>query len=254
MITIDTHSYFFNKNKKPQTNSSSGGGVSVTTVEHGTSNTDTTISPNTLHKWDEVAELTLALGVETPGIVNEYLIQFTSGATPTVLTLPEDVKWASKLEIKANKIYQISIVNNLAAWVEFSNTNLPSISVNLEELQNDNGTYVITDSETLEKLSVLCTYMYDSLEYYDDGGSYKEAVDEVLSVLGGGMEEISQMQGFGIPKGVFTIIIEGIEVNIRLFVTQEVYAMFMGWDESFTVLVGIECDPSLDLYGVIMLG
>lgn len=119
MITIDTHFYFSNKKK---INSSSG---AITIVEYGTSSTNATISPNTFYKWDEVTELTLALGAETPGIVNEYLIQFTSGATPTVLTLPKDIKWASPLKIKANKIYQISIVDNLAVFAEFNALNVP---------------------------------------------------------------------------------------------------------------------------------
>lgn len=83
----------------------SGGATATNTTITNQSSTTATIAPNTLNKWDEVAELTLALGAETPGIVNEYLIQFTSGATPTVVTVPEDVKWASPLKIKANRIY-----------------------------------------------------------------------------------------------------------------------------------------------------
>lgn len=161
MITIDTHSYFSNKKKKPQTNSSSGGGVSVTTVEHGTSNTNTTISPNTLHKWDEVAELTLALGAETPGIVNEYLIQFTSGATPTVVTLPEDVKWASPLKIKANRIYQISIVNNLATYAEFNALNIPQITLDItyDDAEQIDGGLQIINPDMISQLQTLCSWI-----------------------------------------------------------------------------------------------
>lgn len=51
--------------------------------------------------------------VNTVGVANEYLFQFTSGATPTTLTLPEDVKWTEDLVIEANKIYQVSILNGL---------------------------------------------------------------------------------------------------------------------------------------------
>lgn len=161
MITIDTHSYFSNKKKKPQTNSSSGGGVSVTTVEHGTSNTNTTISPNTLHKWDEVTELTLALGAETPGIVNEYLIQFISGATPTVVTVPEDVKWASPLKIKANRIYQISIVNNLATYAEFNALNIPQITLDItyDDAEQIDGGLQITNPDMISQLQTLCSWI-----------------------------------------------------------------------------------------------
>lgn len=86
-------------------NSGGSGNSSISIQDHGTFDTMFTLTPNTLHKWDEVTELTLTLGAETPGIVNEYLIQFTSGTTPTVVTLPEDIKWASPLKTKANKIY-----------------------------------------------------------------------------------------------------------------------------------------------------
>lgn len=99
-------------------NSSSG---AVTIVEYGTSNTNTTISPNTLYEWDEVKELTLTLGAETPGIVNEYMFQFTSGATATTLILPADIKWLSAPNIQANKTYQVSIINNLGVIGEFGN-------------------------------------------------------------------------------------------------------------------------------------
>ena len=161
MITIDTHSYFYKKNKKPQINSSSGGGVSVTTVEHGTSNTNPTISPNTLHKWDEVVELTLTLGAETPGIVNEYLIQFTSGATPTVVTVPEDVKWASPLKIKANRIYQISIVNNLATYAEFNALNVPQITLDITEndVQGEGSQIQIINPDMISELQTLCSWI-----------------------------------------------------------------------------------------------
>lgn len=184
MITIDTHSYFYNKKKKPQTNSSSGGGVSVTTVEHGTSNTNTTISPNTLHKWDEVAELTLALGAETPGIVNEYLIQFTSGATPTIVTLPEDVKWASPLKIKANRIYQISIVNNLAVYAEFSALSTPQIILDLtatDVAPTDTGLCII-NPDMINQLQPLCAWFVAAAHTGED-------IDNKLIELGAPVPE-----------------------------------------------------------------
>lgn len=86
---------------------------------------EVTIAPNTLNVWDEIGTLNINLQAPTEGIVNEYLIQFTSGSTPTVVTLPEDVKWTTPLKIKANKIYQISIVNNLATYAEFNALNVP---------------------------------------------------------------------------------------------------------------------------------
>lgn len=83
-------------------------------VDHGTSDTTFELTPNILHKWGEVASLTLTLGAEIPNVVNEFMIQFTSGATATRLSLPETVKWLNTPEIGANMVYQISILNNLA--------------------------------------------------------------------------------------------------------------------------------------------
>lgn len=82
--------------------------------DHGTGDTTFTLTPNILHQWDTVSSLTLTLGGGVDGAVNEYTFQFTSGTTATTLSLPSSVKFPSELTIEANKIYQISIVNNLA--------------------------------------------------------------------------------------------------------------------------------------------
>ena len=102
--------------------SSSGSGA-YAEVNHGTSDTTFTLTPNTFHVWDEVASLTLTLGSETSGVANEFLFQFTSGATATSLTLPDDIKWANDTAptIAENMKYQISVLNGLAVALEFSN-------------------------------------------------------------------------------------------------------------------------------------
>ena len=86
----------------------------VTVVNHGTNDTTFAITPNVLHVWGEVAALNLTLADETSGVVNEYMAQFTSGTTATVLTLPETVKYIGDDTIEADKTYQVSIINNLA--------------------------------------------------------------------------------------------------------------------------------------------
>lgn len=92
-----------------------------TVTDHGTADTTFTLTPNVLHKWGEVASLTLTLGAETPGVVNEYMFEFTSGATATQLQLPETVKWVTMPEIAANMVYQVSIVDNLAVMGGWAN-------------------------------------------------------------------------------------------------------------------------------------
>lgn len=101
--------------------SSSSGNGAYSEANHGTSDTTFTLTPNTFHIWDEVANLTLTLGSETSGVANEFLFQFTSGATATSLALPDDIKWANGETpiIDANKIYQVSILKGLASVLEF---------------------------------------------------------------------------------------------------------------------------------------
>lgn len=79
--------------------------------------TETTLAltPNVYHQWGEVASLNLTFQEGTnPDIVDEYVFQFTSGATPTVLTLPDTVKWIGDSTIEASKTYVVTMVNNLA--------------------------------------------------------------------------------------------------------------------------------------------
>lgn len=92
-------------------------------MNHGTGDTTFVLTPNTFHVWDEVASLDLSFADEQAGVANEYLFQFTSGATATTLTLPDGLKWAnnSAPTIAENMIYQVSVLKGLASVLEFSN-------------------------------------------------------------------------------------------------------------------------------------
>lgn len=97
-----------------------GGEESTGIVEQAA--TQANIQPNVLNVWGVVTELSITLlPPANTNVVNEYMIQFTSGETATTLILPADIKWMSTPTIQANKVYQISIVNNLAVMGEFSN-------------------------------------------------------------------------------------------------------------------------------------
>ena len=100
-----------------QTLSTSG---AYSLVNHEISDTTFILTPNTFHVWGEVTTLDLDLGIETEGIANEYLFQFTSGSTATSLSLPDSIKWTNEPNIGTNKIYQISILNGLGSILEFS--------------------------------------------------------------------------------------------------------------------------------------
>lgn len=111
------------------TGGGSGGSGAYAEVNHGTNDTTFTLTPNTFHVWDEVSALTLTLGSETASVANEFLFQFTSGATATSLTLPDDIKWAndSAPTIEENMIYQVSILKGMASVLEFGNKAASSV-------------------------------------------------------------------------------------------------------------------------------
>ena len=86
----------------------------VAIVNHGTSDTTFTLTPNIFHVWGTVASLTLTLATASTTTMDEFMFQFTSGTTATTLSLPSTVKWVAEPEIKAGMTYQVSIVNNIA--------------------------------------------------------------------------------------------------------------------------------------------
>ena len=92
-------------------------------VNHGTADTTFALTPNVLHVWGVVPQLSITLAPQVPNIVNEYMFEFQSPEdTPTNFNRPQSVKWANDYEqpIKANKRYQGSIVNNVMIIVEAS--------------------------------------------------------------------------------------------------------------------------------------
>lgn len=86
----------------------------VAIVNHGTSDTTFTLTPNIFHVWGTVASLTLTLATASTTTMDEFMFQFTSGTTATTLSLPSSVKWVAEPEIEAGMTYQVSIVNNIA--------------------------------------------------------------------------------------------------------------------------------------------
>ena len=67
-----------------------------------------TCLPNTLYICSTVTSLTV-----TPSESGICTILFTSGSTPTTLTLPSTVKMPAWFVIKADTIYEISITNGV---------------------------------------------------------------------------------------------------------------------------------------------
>lgn len=85
------------------------------------SNFSFTIKPNYKYIFGERSALTISLEPVTDStIVNHYMFEFTSGSTATTLSLPASIKWTTEPSIKPNKIYQISIENNLGVIQEWT--------------------------------------------------------------------------------------------------------------------------------------
>lgn len=82
------------------------------------SSTDTTaqLQPGKLYVFPEMASLSLTFVAPTDtSIANEYHCIFTSGATATELILPDNIEVGS-LTIDANKVYELSMLENCLTW------------------------------------------------------------------------------------------------------------------------------------------
>lgn len=77
-----------------------------------------TLQPNIQVVWNEVAELNLTLAPEKQNAINIYPFWFTSGATPTRVTLPATII-LDGFVTKPNKKYCCQIEQNVLFWKEF---------------------------------------------------------------------------------------------------------------------------------------
>lgn len=82
-----------------------------------------TLLPNIYYrKTNQSDTLDISLSLETIGVLNEYLVEFTTSATGTTIILPNTIKWANgeTPTFDAGTTYQISIVNNLGVCIKFA--------------------------------------------------------------------------------------------------------------------------------------
>lgn len=99
------------------------GTIETRVVNHGTSRTTYTLPANECHIWGTVANLNITLAApENSSIINEYWFIFTSGSTPTNLTLPQGLLWDTSIDttsqfIEANTTYEFRICNNIVKMV-----------------------------------------------------------------------------------------------------------------------------------------
>ena len=79
------------------------------------------LAPNVLYIFStRTSTLTLTLGTPIDGIANEYHFFIECGSTAPTINFPSGIIWNGENapEIAANKTYEVSILNNIAAYFE----------------------------------------------------------------------------------------------------------------------------------------
>lgn len=79
------------------------------------------LAPNVLYIFStRTSTLTLTLGTPIDGIANEYHFFLVCGSTAPTINFPTGITWNGENapEIAANKKYEVSILNNIAAYFE----------------------------------------------------------------------------------------------------------------------------------------
>lgn len=66
--------------------------------------------------------LVFTFGPHKSGIVNEYMMEFTTGETIPTVTFPASVKFPNPFVLYVNSTYQISIINNIALYTSVANS------------------------------------------------------------------------------------------------------------------------------------
>lgn len=91
---------------------------SITEAQVNNPSTTYELQPNVQVVWGEVTELNITLAPEKQNAINIYPFWFTSGATPTKVTLPVGII-LDGFVTKANKKYCCQIEQNVLFWKEF---------------------------------------------------------------------------------------------------------------------------------------
>lgn len=87
------------------------------------SSTSKAIQPDTYYNFGEVSSLNITLAAPADAsCLSEYMFQFSCGGNAATLSLPSSVKWSgtNPIVLLPNKVYQVTIVNNLAVWAAYA--------------------------------------------------------------------------------------------------------------------------------------
>ena len=92
--------------------------TSLPQIPHSETSFSGSLDSNVIHKFGTMTSLAFTLNPIDPDNANIYTIQFASGSTPTSVTFPAGISWkdSEAPTIEANKLYEISILNNFAFY------------------------------------------------------------------------------------------------------------------------------------------
>ena len=95
----------------------SGGSGGTARIEKLSTDTTVELEPNKLYIFPEMSELTITMAEPSDtGIANEYHFVFQSGTTATALSIPATVELPSSFSVDANKIYELSVMENCLTY------------------------------------------------------------------------------------------------------------------------------------------
>lgn len=141
-------------------------------VRHDASDTAIELTPNVLHKWDNVSSLAITLPSDEDGVRSEYKAVFIAGEEFS-LSVPTYCRWANDEipEFEAGKQYEMSIFDRR---ILISSFGTPATEGELlEYVENDGMDYILTDV-------IMSTDMYGmrckSAPLFDDGQTTNYAI------------------------------------------------------------------------------
>lgn len=109
----------FDESEKAQARKNIGAGEPSARVVTQTED-EVIIDANVLNVWPVAQEhLVVAFAPYKAGYYADYMLEFTVSGDGFTLTLPEGVRWTDEPDYSNGATYQVSVVDGLAAYLEF---------------------------------------------------------------------------------------------------------------------------------------
>lgn len=121
-----------------------GGSANRPIVKHGNADTIFTLTPNTVHQWEQVAALSLTIPQDDSSEL-EFFVLVEPNSSDFTLTISSNMRWANGdiPAFKARKQYEINIRGNRASYNEYD---APSPSgTYISYVENNGSDYMLTD-------------------------------------------------------------------------------------------------------------